>query len=200
MAAKDDAFELLKRKINTYVTFNEQDTQDLVNYFKIRLFEKNQFLLQENQICNFWGFIQQGLVRSYSLTSEGDEYTLGCMHEGSFISESLSFSQQVPSSVNVHALEDTVLICISYAKLQELYIKYPVFEKFARMLYEERLARVKAGTLYRVKLSATERYIHFINTQPELIKRVPLKYIASYLNITDSTLSRIRSKISRMKV
>ncbi|SDT68313.1 cAMP-binding domain of CRP or a regulatory subunit of cAMP-dependent protein kinases [Mucilaginibacter mallensis] len=200
MAADDDAFEFLKRKINNYITLNDQDTLDLVNYFKIRLFEKNQFLLRENQICNFWGFIQQGLVRSYSLTNEGDEYTLGCMHEGSFISESLSFIQQVPSSVNVHALEDTVLICITYAKLQELYIKYPVFEKFARMLYEERLSRVKAGTLYRVQLSATERYIHFINTQPELIKRVPLKYIASYLNITDSTLSRIRGKIGRMKV
>ena len=200
MAADDDAFEFLKRKINNYITLNDLDIQDLVNYFKIRLFEKNQFLLRENQICNFWGFIQQGLVRSYSLTNEGDEYTLGCMHEGSFISESLSFIQQVPSSVNVHALEDTVLICITYAKLQELYIKYPVFEKFARMLYEERLASVKAGTLYRVRLSATERYIHFINTQPELIKRVPLKYIASYLNITDSTLSRIWGKIGRMKV
>jgi CRP-like cAMP-binding protein len=199
MATDDDTFEFLKRKINNYITLNDQDTLDLVNYFKVFHFEKKQFLLRENQICNFWGFIQQGLVRSYSLTNEGNEYTLGCMHEGSFISESFSFSQQVPSSVNVHALEDTVVICLSYAKLQELYIKYPVFEKFARMLYEERLARVKAGTLYRVKLSATERYIHFINTQPELIKRVPLKYIASYLNITDSTLSRIRGKISRMK-
>jgi len=194
------AFEFLKCRVNNYITLNDQEILDISKYFEVCSFSKNQFLLKEGHICDFWGFIQQGLVRSYSLTGDGDEYTLGCMYEGSFISESLSFSQRSPSLVNVHALEDTVLICISYAKLQELYIKYPIFEKIARMLYEERLASVKARILYRVQLSATERYIHFINTQPELIKRVPLKYIASYLNITDSTLSRIRRKISRMKV
>jgi CRP-like cAMP-binding protein len=194
------AFEFLKCKVSSYITLNDQEIQSSLNCFQIRSFAKNQFLLREGQVCDFWGFIQQGLVRSYSLTTDGDEYTLGCICEGSFISESLSFSKRSPSCVNVHALEDTVLICISYAKLQELYLKYPAYEKFARMLYEERLASAKARILYRVQLSATERYIHFINTQPEMIKRVPLKYIASYLSITDSTLSRIRRKISHMKV
>jgi CRP-like cAMP-binding protein len=194
------AFEFIKCKVSSYTTLNDQEIQSILDSFQVRFFAKKQFLLREGQICDFWGFVQQGLVRSYSLTTKGDEYTLGCIREGSFISESLSFSKRSPSCVNVHALEDTVLIFVTYAKLQELYLKYPAYEKFARMLYEERLASAKERILYRLQLRATERYIHFINTQPELIKRVPLKYIASYLSITDSTLSRIRRKISHIKV
>ena len=80
------AFEFLKCKVCSYITLNDQEIQSSLNYFQIRSFAKNQYLLREGQVCDFWGFIQQGLVRSYSLTTDGDEYTLGCIREGSFIS------------------------------------------------------------------------------------------------------------------
>ena len=133
------------------------------------------------------------------MDDSGDEYTIGCVLQESFITESLSFFKRIPSTINIHALEDSVLIFISFEKLQQVFLKFPGFENFARKIYEDRLATIKSRLLFRVQLDATERYRYLLKTQPELVKRVPLKYIASYLGIIDSTLSRIRRKISGAK-
>lgn len=194
MKDNKEFFEDLKERIRSLVWMDDNDLEAVVNQFECRKIVKNDFLLKEGDRCDFWGFVHTGLVRSYTYTDTGEEYTNGCIRENGFITESLSFFAQSKSLVNVVALEDTQLVYVNYIKLQKLYEGFPVFEKFARILYEERLAGMKAGILYRVQLDAKSRYLHFVKTQPELLKRVPLKYIASYLNITDSTLSRIRRK------
>jgi len=199
MYLDESATTFLSQKLSAYANFTDQHLREIIETFESRVYHKDQFLLKEGQVCDFWGFIQQGLIRSYSSKDNGEDYTIGCIYENSFISESLSFMKRTPSSVNIHALEDTTLISISFEKLQQLYLRFPEFERFARKLYEDRLANIKSGMLYRVQLNATDRYCHLVKIHPELIKRVPLKYIASYLNITDSTLSRIRRKVSRIK-
>jgi len=199
MKLNGSSITFLSQKLLAYADFTAEQLSKIVNHFEFCIYHKNQYLLKEGEICDFWGFIQHGLIRSYSLKDDGEEYTIGCIYEGSFISESLSFIKRIPSSVNIHALEDTTLIFISFEKLQQLFLKYPEFESFARKLYEDRLASIKSRLLFRIQLNATDRYCYLLKIQPELIKRVPLKYIASYLGITDSTLSRIRHKISRMK-
>ncbi len=194
MKNEKDVLENLKAKIGSMVCVDDNDLEAIVNQFECREIARKEFLLKEGERCDFWGFVDTGLVRSYTYTDTGEEYTNGCIRENGFITESLSFFARSKSLVNVVALEDTQLVYITHAKLQKLYKDFPVFEKFARILYEERLAGMKAGILYLVQLDAKSRYLHFVKTQPELLKRVPLKYIASYLNITDSTLSRIRRK------
>jgi CRP-like cAMP-binding protein len=199
MELNADAITFLSQKIRAYADFTDEDLKKVLENFESRIYNRNQYLLKEGEICDFWGFIERGLIRSYSLKDDGEEYTIGCIPEDNFISESLSFVKRIPSSVNIHALEDTTLIFISYEKLQRLYLRFPEFERLARKLYEDRLASIKSRLLFRIQLNATDRYCYLLKAQPELIKRVPLKYIASYLGITDSTLSRVRRKISRMK-
>lgn len=188
----------LTQKLRVYADLTDVQLNEIIENFELCVYPKNEYLLKEGQVCGFWGFIQQGLIRSYTLTDDGEEYTIGCIYEDSFITESLSFVRQLPSSVNIHALEDTTLVYISFPNLQKLFTRFPAFESFARKLYEDRLAGIKSRMLFRVQLNATDRYCYLLKSQPELIRRVPLKYIASYLGITDSTLSRIRRKISHV--
>jgi len=195
MELNDDELEFLRRKIRGFTEIPGEHLEEITGRFESRVFGKREYLLKEGETCNFWGFIQRGLIRSYSLDDGGEEYTIGCVPEENFITESLSFFRRMPSSVNIHALEETVLICISFEKLQQLFVQFPEFERLARKIYEERLATIKSRLLFRVQLDATERYRYLLKMQPELVKRVPLKYIASYLGITDSTLSRVRRKI-----
>jgi CRP-like cAMP-binding protein len=190
----------LSQKLNAYADFKAEQLEKILENFESRIYPKNEYLLKEGQICNFWGFIQHGLIRSYSFNENGEDFTIGCIHEDSFVSESLSFIKRISSSVYIYALEDTTLLFVTHENLQKLFLRFPEFESFARKLYEDRMAGIKSRLLYRVQLNATDRYCHFLKLHPELVKRVPLKYIASYLNITDSTLSRIRRKISHINV
>jgi CRP-like cAMP-binding protein len=190
-----DYLEDLKERIRSLVPISESDLNMIVNEFEYRKVNKDDFLLEEGQRCYFWGFVNEGLIRVYSHTDTGEEYTNGFVREGGFITDFMSFYTQSPSLENMIALEDTKLICINFETLQKLYENFPAFDKFARISYEKRITELKARIIYRIRLDAYSRYQHFITTQPELIKRVPLKHIASYLNITDSTLSRIRRKM-----
>lgn len=195
MQQQQDSVENLEKKIRATVPIGEDDLRAIVSQFECRKIPKNGFLLKEGSHCDFWGFIDTGLVRVYSFTDTGEEYTNGFVREDGFITESVSFYTQSVSTENMQALEDTLLMCIDFATLQQLYDRFPAFDKFARILLEQRLVGLKRRILYRVQLDAQSRYLHFLETQPDLMQRVPLKYIASYLSITDSTLSRIRRKL-----
>jgi CRP-like cAMP-binding protein len=195
MTGKEDVFlERLKIRIRTSVSINEKDLDVVASEFTCRKILKNDFLLKEGGRCDFWGFIMEGLLRVYVHTDTGEEYSNGFVKEDSFITDSVSFFTQSVSLENIQALEDTQLMVLNFETLQALYQRFPAFDKFARILYEQRIVGIKTRIHYRVQLDAQSRYLHFLKSQPELIKRVPLKYIASYLNITDSTLSRIRRK------
>lgn len=195
MKNEPDCFENLKQKIRSFVWISDGDLDAIVRQFDIREVAKNRFLLKEGDRCDFWGFVDTGLVRVYSYTDAGEEYTNGFVREEGFITEFMSFYTQSKSFENFVALEDTKLIYVNFATLQKLYEDFPAFDKFVRISMEKRIAGLKERILYRVRLDAQKRYLHFVTTQPELVKRVPLKYIASYLSITDSTLSRIRRKM-----
>jgi CRP-like cAMP-binding protein len=161
---------------------------------------KGEYLLKEGQYGDWWGFVYEGLFRSYSCDAKGNEYTNSFLREGSFTCELVSFYGGTVSQTNVVALEDSTILCVNKQALDLLFRNFPGFEKFGRLLYEKVLVNYKQYNLFRVRLNARERYLHFLKNEAELIKRVPLKYIASYLNVTDSSLSRIRSKTRQTDV
>lgn len=189
-----DHFEKFKNRIKSLVEVSGRDLQEVVSRFEFRKVAKNDLLLKQGGCCDFWGFVQKGLVRVYSYADSGEDFTNGFVREDDFITESMSFFTGAPSLENMEALEDTEMICINPEELKKLYADFPVFEKFTRILYEQRMVELKARILYRVQFDGQARYHFFVKTQPELYRRVPLKYIASYLNLTGSTLSRIRRK------
>ena len=116
------------------------------------------------------------------------------MKENDIIISVESFFRQTKSIESIQALEETVLYSISYNELQYIYRQFPEFNFIARVL-TEKYYTLSEQRLYSIRMQRShERYQYLLDHFPELIQRVPAKYLASYLGITEETLSRIRSK------
>lgn len=192
--SEEEICSWLTKQLRLYIPVSDQDAINIASSFNCRIVYKGEYLLKEGQYGDWWGFVYKGLFRSYSCDVRGNEYTNSFLREGSFTCELVSFHGGTVSQTNVVALEDTTLLYVNKKSLDLLFKNFSEFEKFGRLLYEKVLVNYKQHNLFRVRLNAGERYLHFLKNEPELIKRVPLKYIASYLNVTDSSLSRIRRK------
>lgn len=155
---------------------------------------KKSYLLKRGQVCQYIYFIQKGLLRCYYEKNQ-EQITSWFMKEHDIIISVKSFYTQTPGEESIIALEDTVVYGISYHQLQEIYQHFLEFNIIGRVfttnyyiLSEERLYSLR-------KERARDRYLFLLNKHPDIIQRVPLKYIASYLGISLETLSRIRSNI-----
>ena len=148
-------------------------------------------LLTDGKICNKVYFIEQGIARAFYYKDDQDT-TSWLMKEGDWIISVHSFYGQRPSHENIELLEDSILTSLGYADLQSIYQEFPEFNFVGRVLteYYYTLSEERAFSL-RLQ-NAEDRYKTLLNTNPEIFNRAPLKYIASYLGITDTSLSRIR--------
>ena len=188
----------LTKQLRLYIAIKEEDAANITGMFHCRKVSKGDYLLKEGQYGDWWGFVYEGLFRSYSYDTKDTEFTNAFFREGSFTCELVSFSGAAVSVTNVVALEDSIILCVNKPTLDSLFRDYPDFERFGRLLYEKVLISHKQRNLFRVRLNARERYLHFLKNEPELLKRVPLKYIASYLSVTDTSLSRIRRNLQQL--
>jgi len=187
-------FRQLQTFAAAYVEFSSNEWSEVLAYFSKVEFKKNSFLIQEGQVCKYIYFINSGLLRNF-YNKEGVETTryFGCA--GEFSSALTSFLTQNPSLENVQAIEDTVLLKLSFNSLQILYKTFPQWNTFMRKLLEEVYIFDTLRLEGFITKSAQERYNDLLLHQPEIIKKVPQQYIATYLGITPVSLSRIRSSI-----
>lgn len=166
---------------------------DLQLIMKHDSYSKNHLLHVEGTICNHVFFIQKGLARAF-YHKDGQEITAHFAVENGFITAIDSFIQRKKSRYNIELLEDSIVISISHQDLYQLLEKSSKYEKFVRMYLEQiyiDLAERLEDLLFH---TAKERYNKLIQKMPNLLLRVNLKHIASYLGITQETLSRIRAK------
>ncbi|MDB5144626.1 MAG: hypothetical protein JWQ66_3339 [Mucilaginibacter sp.] len=141
-------------------------------------------------------YIKKGLIRMYHLKPSGDEVTLMLRWENKFIASHDTIILQQPSRFIYQALEDTVLMEIDYHKAQPLMDNNPKLSalrnKFLLTMLGESIHRVEAF----IMLSPEERYLQLVREKPDIVNRVPNKYLATLLGITPVSLSRIRKRIS----
>lgn len=155
---------------------------------------KKHVLLEINQIQKSLFFIVKGGVRSYYLDSDGKDTTSWLLFEGDLAISVYSFFSQKRSFEVLETMEDTHLLVLGYNKLMELYHSFPEFNYIGRILTETYYIKAEEKANELRVFSATERYQHLLKKYPNIIARVPLGMISSYLGITQSTLSRIRAK------
>ncbi len=176
----------------TLVPFSHDELNDILSHFEKEYVQKNQVLIKEGQVCNKLYFVEQGIGRSYYLKQDGKEVTQWFFGVGNFMSSADSFFQQSPSFYYLEILEDSILYSISKVKLDLLLAKYHRMEKFIRLLSMEMFTKI-IHKLNAVQFQTSkERYDYMLSEFPDISNRVPLGYIASYLGMTQETLSRIR--------
>lgn len=155
---------------------------------------KKHILLDIDEIQKSLFFIVKGIVRSYYLDSYGKDTTSWLLFEGDLAISVYSFFSQKRSFEVLETVEDTSLLVLSYDKLIDLYHLFPEFNFIGRILTETYYIKAEEKANELRVFTATERYQHLIEKYPNIIARIPLGMISSYLGITQSTLSRIRAK------
>ena len=153
--------------------------------------KKGDIILHADKVENTLYFIKKGVVRAYS-TLESGEITFWFGEEGDPIFSLNSYVNNERSYENIELLTDCELYKISYAELDALYQTAIDIANLGRKLAERELIKAEVRMITRNTSAAKERYEALLSSQPTLIQRVPLKYIASYLGITQVSLSRIR--------
>ena len=161
----------------------------------MRQFPKKKILLRAGDVENYLSYIEKGLVRCYIPKVE-NELTFGFGFKGSFISAYDSFLTQTPSSYVVETITDSVLWRLTYHDLQMVYSESRIGNLIGRKASEELFLIKSRRELSLLNSSAEERYLNLFDERPELIREIPLKYIASYIGVTPQALSRIRKRIS----
>jgi len=165
--------------------------------FTQRRLAKNSFLLKEGNYSNEYFFIETGFIRAFALNTEGDEITTGFYAEGQVVFEVSSFFNRIVSKENIQALTDCTGCSISYLQLNSLFHAMPEFREFGRSILVKGFSGLKNRMLSMITDTAEERYTWLLHNNPEIFKHAALKHIASYLGITDSSLSRIRKEFSK---
>ena len=154
---------------------------------------KGSCLITEGKICHHVYFLEQGCLRGF-FNLDGKEITYWFAFENNFVTSFFSFITRKPCVENIQAIEDCTLWAISYENLQQLYDLHPDIERLGRIMNERYYVMLEERFVGNHFKEARERYENLLDHSPHIVLRVPLGYIASYLGITQETLSRIRSK------
>lgn len=174
------------------VSFSPAELEDIISHFEKEKISKNTLLLREGEISKKLYFVQEGMGRSYYLKEDGKEVTQWFFGVSKFMTTVDSFFQQAPSLYYLETLEDSILYSISKEKMDELFAKYHKMEQLGRLVSIEMLTKV-VNKLNAIQFqTARERYDYMLAEFPDISFRVPLGHIASYLGMTQETLSRIR--------
>ena len=183
--------------LNTIVPFSDDELNDILAHFSKESLIKNQILVRQGEICKALYFVEKGMGRSYYLNETGKEITQWFFSVGKFMTSAESFFQQTPSLYYLETLEDSVVYHISKQNIDRLFAKYPKMEKLGRLISIEMLTKI-VNKLNAIQFqTARERYDYMLAEFPDIAHQVPLGHIASYLGMTQETLSRIRRNDSR---
>lgn len=162
--------------------------------FKPMKIEKNYYLLKTGKVCSESHFIEKGIVRSYIYDVKGNEVTTAFYSQNSFASDLLSFFKRSSTKENIQAVTDCETWYITYEDMQESFHSMPEFRDYGRLNLVDQYSKLKERMLSMLQETAEQRYEALISSSPEIFQNVPLKYIASYLGVTDTSLSRIRKE------
>ena len=186
----------IRNYIETITEVNDKDWQFFSSKLKKRQFQKKTIITEIGHTENYISFIEKGIIRLLIPKKEEEEITYGFSFENEFISAYDSFLIQKPSQYQLETLVETSLLSITYSDLQKVYQQTKIGNLIGRMS-SERLFLIKSKREQSLlNDSAEQRYLNLFKERPNLIKEIPLKYIASYIGVTAQALSRIRKRIS----
>ncbi|MEH0153529.1 Crp/Fnr family transcriptional regulator [Limibacter armeniacum] len=187
-------FEKFIKLVSYYLDINNDETLFLKNHVPIVTYRKNETFFSEGNISKTIYFVLNGCVRLY-YNVDGVDKTAFFYTEGKFICAGESYTFNVPAKENFEAVEDTVLMHFDKSMLETLLSIYPRFEVLARIAVEDELLTCQQMIASFVTKSPEERYMELLSTNGQLFQRVPQQYIASFLGVSQETLSRIKKRV-----
>jgi len=192
-STKQQAFAQLHTAVSQWVDLSETQWQQVAGIFKLRQVEARQLLVLPGTTQHEVMFVTQGLLRFYYINEEGEEANKAFIGENEFAGPLASAALNLPLYFGIQALEDTQMLAASYSDYVNLYEQDLIFERLGRKLTETLLIRKELRTRSLLMQNARERYLNFLKTYPHLADRIPQYQLASYLGITEVSLSRLKN-------
>ncbi len=179
--------------IKNYSSISIEAQNALKECFEKISYPKNNYLLNQGKVCRHLYFLEKGALRGF-YNLDGKEITHWFGFENDFVTSFHSFITGEAAVENIQFMEGSILWVISKENLTELFNKYHEIERLVRIVYEKYYIRLEERFVNAHFKTASERYENLLLHTPHIAERVPLGFIASYLGISQETLSRIRSK------
>lgn len=182
--------------LHSYCSISDLAWKELSESLKSEKVKKKSFYVKSGRVCTKIGFLQSGFFRAYYQTDAGIEKTVyfNFLNRNPIVSDFESFISKKSSRFNIQAITDCEVLSISTDDLYKLYDRHSTIEKLGRLIaekhYLDSLERIRS-----FQNDAKTRYILIQEKYPELIQNIPANMIASYLEITESSLSRLKREI-----
>ncbi len=183
----------LRHFIENYISVSDADWKEISLYFHEKKYEKGDLLLKEGSICNRLWFLEKGLLRFF-IWKDGEDVSKFFTISPYLLTSQRSLVTRLPAKENIEALEDCTAWEITSEDNEKL-LKNELWSTFARMLIQEVQYFTEEILEDLQNETAAYRYKRLLAHNPELIQRIPLKYLASFFGITPQSLSRIRRKV-----
>jgi CRP-like cAMP-binding protein len=176
---------------------SRQCLEDIVAHFEPKTFEKHEYFVSVGKVNTHHFFMAEGFMRAFTHNPAGEEVTTDFFNNNKPVFEAHSFITQTRSMENIQAITHCSGFLLSSEKSNALFHSIPQFREFGRRMLLREFSTYKKRMLSLVTQTAEERYTELINTKKDIFQYAQLKHIASYLGITDSSLSRIRKEFSK---
>lgn len=186
-------------KIFKAENYSTDDYQKIIQAYQEIHVKKGDYFLREGKVANHYWFIQSGLVRSYAIDPSGKDISTNFYAGGDLLIDWPSFFMRQPIRENIQAITDCVCWQLDFNTFQNLFHSIEAFREQGRANLVKSYFTLKNHTISIIADQAKERYLKLIKEKPELSQNVSLKHLASYLGITDTSLSRLRKEIALEK-
>lgn len=191
-------YEILSTYLTNFASLTEDDIADSRPFWKPRKIKKGDFFNLQYMVCNDLGLIIKGIFRIYYSDPEtGEETNIFFFSENQFVVSFRSFVTRIACHYFIEAMEESEIIYITYRDLNSLYETHPNWTRFGRLLAEQFFSYSQTRTEELLFFSPEQRYIRLLDEHPNIIDRIPAYHIASFLGITNPSLSRIRKRIQQ---
>ena len=187
-----DITQLFYSYLNKFVGITDDEfAQNFLPIIKVRRYDKKEYIIQAGEVEEYFNFVIKGLVRKFYKKGH-QEINTQISTEGQIIMSQQSFLGRQPSEYYIETIESSIIVSIKYENLEELYNKSKKMERLGRLVVTYMMAISDSWQMQMIKMSPRERFLNFVMKNPELMQRVPQKYLASYLNIKPETFSRFK--------
>jgi len=185
--------EALKTFLRQYAPFSEEQLSGITQKFQLKKAPKNSYVLRETEICNDLVIVEEGCLRLYYIQNDV-EISVWFAFKGSSAVDIYSFISNTPSRYFLQAMEETVVWYLPKTELEKLYLEQPLMNQMMRGFWEDAVVQLIDRFSALQRDSAEQRYLDLL-AKPQYFQRIPQKYLASFIGVTPTSLSRIRRKI-----
>lgn len=187
-------FEFFLKYLQDKISLSLEEVEMIRSVAIEKKLRRKQYLLQQGEIWKYNAFVSSGLLKSYSISEDGQEHIMSFSPENYWTGDRASLMNGTPSQFNIDAIEDSEVILIEKMNFESLCKNIPQLNNMVNAILQKSFVVSQSRIHTQISLSAEEKYQDFLKKFPKISNRIPQHMIAAYIGITPETLTRLRRK------